>query len=248
MGDDKFEIKMKEEFIKRKKEIEEDLVRLLDETESYFSLEDVKDIIYNEEEHDDFMKIVAMFDRGRPEEMGTILEVINDAWNYFPHKALGGKSPQEKMLEQFGNDEKKFTGEISNVKKQAEKQLSDELEKEKKLLEDHFEYAKKHTDEYLNWCFKEVLPNYEKHLKKSKLKKEKIEEALGVADIFLHRCGELGFFDFRRIHPGFFEDFPNSIEIEDTKNKTKLSKNTVKENLNNFLSFLEIYYGIDVNL
>ena len=73
---------------------------MLKETESDFSLGDVKDMIYNEEEQDDMMKVVAMFDRGGDaSELSNILELITDAWNYFPHKALGGISPAEKSLE-----------------------------------------------------------------------------------------------------------------------------------------------------
>lgn len=29
----------------------------------------------------------------------NVLELVNDAWNFFPHKALGGLSPEEKRLE-----------------------------------------------------------------------------------------------------------------------------------------------------
>jgi hypothetical protein len=31
-------------------------------------------------------------------ELGNVLELIIDAWNYFPHKALGGISPAEMIL------------------------------------------------------------------------------------------------------------------------------------------------------
>lgn len=87
------------EITQRRKEIEEEIMDMLKETESDFNLEDVKDAIYNEEEQDDFTKIIAMFDRGGDaSELDNILELITDAWNYFPHKALGGISPAEKSL------------------------------------------------------------------------------------------------------------------------------------------------------
>ena len=73
---------------------------MLEETESDFGLEDVKEAIYNEEEQDDFTHIVAMFDRGGDaSELSNVLELITDAWNYFPHKALGGLSPAEESME-----------------------------------------------------------------------------------------------------------------------------------------------------
>jgi hypothetical protein len=90
-------------FIKRK-EIERELIEMLEETESDFDLEDIKEIIYDEEDHDDLVRIIAMFDNGQGLiEMENILETINDAWNYFPHKLLDGLSPAEK-ISTFGQD------------------------------------------------------------------------------------------------------------------------------------------------
>ena len=86
---------MKPEILKEAKEIEEAIIELLEQTESDFSLEDVKKAIYHEEDQSDMMHVVAMFDRGRPEELGEVLELVTDAWNYFPHKALAGRCPIE---------------------------------------------------------------------------------------------------------------------------------------------------------
>ncbi len=94
------EIESKQEILKRRKEIEQELRDLLKETESDFSLEDIKRTIYDEEDSDDMMKVVAMFDRGGgASELSNILELVSDAWNYFPHKIIGGISPAEKLLE-----------------------------------------------------------------------------------------------------------------------------------------------------
>jgi hypothetical protein len=93
-------------FMKRK-EIERELVEMLEETESDFDLEDIKEVIYDEEDHDDLVRIIAMFDNGQGLiEMENILDAINDAWNYFPHKILDGLSPAEKILEFQPNREK----------------------------------------------------------------------------------------------------------------------------------------------
>ena len=73
---------------------------MLKETRSNFSLQDVKDAIFHENDNDDMMKVVAMFDRGGDmAELSDILELTNDAWNYFPHKIINGLSPMEKLLE-----------------------------------------------------------------------------------------------------------------------------------------------------
>ena len=95
----------KRQILDRRKEIESELEALLEEKESEFSLEDIKEIIYNEEDSDDLMKIVSMFDDGQGlGEMDNVLELVNDAWNYFPHKVLKGLSPTEKILESQSNN------------------------------------------------------------------------------------------------------------------------------------------------
>lgn len=90
----------KQQILERRKEIEQELLHMLKETKSDFTLDHVKDAIYNEEDNDDMMKVVAMFDRGGDaSELSNVLELVTDAWNYFPHKVLGGISPAEKLLE-----------------------------------------------------------------------------------------------------------------------------------------------------
>ena len=93
------ETETKEEILERRKEIEQEILEMLEEAESDFSLADVKDAIFNEEEQDDFMHVVAMFDQGGDaSELSNALELVTDAWNYFPHKILGNISPAEQNL------------------------------------------------------------------------------------------------------------------------------------------------------
>ncbi|MEK7140089.1 MAG: hypothetical protein AAB805_02115 [Patescibacteria group bacterium] len=94
------ETESKQQILERRKEIEQELMDILKETESDFTLDHVRDVIFHEEGNDDMMKVVAMFDRGgTATELENVLELVTDAWNYFPHKALGGNSPAEKLLE-----------------------------------------------------------------------------------------------------------------------------------------------------
>lgn len=92
-------IKTKEQIFKTRREIEKELQNLLKEVDSDYTLEDIKEIIYNEEDQDDLVQVVSMFDCREVEEMESVLDVINDAWNYFPHQSLGGLCPMEKILE-----------------------------------------------------------------------------------------------------------------------------------------------------
>lgn len=94
------EIESKQQILKRRGEIEKELLEMLKETKSDFGLEDIKKIIYNEDGQDSLTDIIAMFDTGQgAAELQNVLELVNDAWNYFPHKVIGGLSPAEKLLE-----------------------------------------------------------------------------------------------------------------------------------------------------
>ena len=102
------ETESKQQILERRKEIEQELVDMLKETESDFTLDHVRDVIYKEEDNDDMMKVVAMFDRGGDaSELSNVLELVTDAWNYFPHEVLGGISPAEKLLEYQEKQNKK---------------------------------------------------------------------------------------------------------------------------------------------
>ncbi|MEK6935466.1 MAG: hypothetical protein AABW67_01640 [Nanoarchaeota archaeon] len=99
------EIESKQQIMERRKEIEQELTEMLQETESDFSLQHIKDAIFHEEDNDDMMKVVAMFDRGGDtSELSNILELVSDAWNYFPHKIINGLSPAEKLLDYQNNN------------------------------------------------------------------------------------------------------------------------------------------------
>ena len=88
----------RQQIFKRRKEIEQEVMDMLKETKSDFSLQDVRDVIFNEEDSNDMMEVVRMFDRGGDaSELDNILELVTDAWNYFPHKVLNSLSPAEKI-------------------------------------------------------------------------------------------------------------------------------------------------------
>ena len=94
------EIESRQQILERRKEIDQELTDMLKVTESDFTLDHVRDVIFHEENNDDMMKVVSMFDRGGDaSELSNVLEMVTDAWNYFPHKVLSGISPAEKILE-----------------------------------------------------------------------------------------------------------------------------------------------------
>ena len=92
------------EIFAKRKEIEGRLEKIIQEIGSIFSLEDIKQAIYEEDDSKCLSEIIAMFDNGQElDELNKILEVVNDAWNYFPHKIIDGLSPAEKLIEREKN-------------------------------------------------------------------------------------------------------------------------------------------------
>ncbi|MDD4358280.1 MAG: hypothetical protein PHY30_00500 [Candidatus Pacebacteria bacterium] len=90
-----------ESIIKERKEAEKQLENLVESTNSELSLQDVKDIIFNEKDRDGSMKrLIDNFNKGQEiNEWDEILQIIVKAWNYWPHKRLNGLCPAEKVLE-----------------------------------------------------------------------------------------------------------------------------------------------------
>lgn len=106
---------LKKQIDERREEIEEELMDALTvvdsnfsvkedsfieseliETKSNFLLQDVKNIIFYAEDKDKMMKkIMDTFTFGSVSKLGDIMNLVEDAWNYFPHKALDGLSPVE---------------------------------------------------------------------------------------------------------------------------------------------------------
>jgi len=84
--------------LQKRREVESEIRELLFLTKSDFELEDIKRAIYEEKETDDMQKVIAMFDDGNFENLSNVLEIITDAWNYFPHRILGGLSPNEMIF------------------------------------------------------------------------------------------------------------------------------------------------------
>ena len=83
------------EILLKRKEVEKELTFFLKKIKDKYTLADIQDIIYNETETDDLHQIIRIFDTGSPYELENIMGILNDAWNYFPHKILDGFCPAE---------------------------------------------------------------------------------------------------------------------------------------------------------
>ncbi len=77
------------QILERRKEIEQELMNMLKETKSDFTLDHVRDVIFHEEDNDDIIypigykviqrgKVVAIFDRGGDAtELENVLELVH---------------------------------------------------------------------------------------------------------------------------------------------------------------------------
>ena len=92
-------IESKQKILKHRKEIKEELVNMIKKTKSDFSLQDVLNTIYYEEDNEDMMKIISMFYHGGgTSKLHNIVELVNKAWIHFPHRVLNGLSLSEELL------------------------------------------------------------------------------------------------------------------------------------------------------
>lgn len=197
----------------------------------------LKDFIYNFDFPDNkvsqeyFGKIFDMLPKNiSSKKKEEAVRAFNDAWNCFPQRVLGDKSPQDKYFEEISTEEKEINEKIKwNIP----------LNQEEKLLKNHFDKSKENIDAYLDWASKEIMPKYKKYVKNQKCAKQ--DDVIAVAGLFLEICGQMGFFEFNRIHPGFIEDFPEMFTIGSMKG-SEIPKENIKEYLENFLFFLETYY------
>jgi len=197
------------------------------------SVQWIKDFIYNfdlptnqiSEKY--FGRLTDLLPRDiKDKDFEEALQIFNEAWNCFPQKITGGKSPQDKFFEESKNN------------KEENRNISKTLTPQEKMIQNHFDYATEHLDEYMDWAFKEVLPKYDSYLKNNKIDRRK--ERVGVADVFLETCGRLGFFEISNLPPKFLTDFPDMF-FEVVKGP-KISKKNIALYLNDFLSFVSIYY------
>jgi hypothetical protein len=82
--------------------IERRLTELLVQSKSTSTPEHIKSIIYNESTKrasEYIADLIALFDSPQATiDLDILLPVLQDAWNYFPHRSLGGKCPAELFL------------------------------------------------------------------------------------------------------------------------------------------------------
>jgi len=86
------------EIARRREELELKATRVLEIIGSEFTIDDVKRVIFEEEDRDDMQVLLDMFDtESEAVPLQQLLDLASATWNYFPHKSLGGKAPVEML-------------------------------------------------------------------------------------------------------------------------------------------------------
>lgn len=86
------------ELFNKRKEVEIGLIKMLSKSKSDYDIDDIKEIIFEEHDIEDMHELIRIFDDGNTDDLSNVLELISDAWNYFPHRVLNGQCPNEKMM------------------------------------------------------------------------------------------------------------------------------------------------------
>ena len=87
--------------LRERARIEARLRGLIRRTNSDTTLDQIKDIIFNEDETVPFAYLTTLrglFGAAPPTRIDPLTRALRDAWNYFPHARFDGRSPAERVL------------------------------------------------------------------------------------------------------------------------------------------------------
>lgn len=175
------------------------------------------------------------------DELNEVMQVFVSAWNFFPHKALNGRSPDEMFREVYGKKGEEPSLESNDGKKMPKVGVGDremEWEEFQAMIKEMEEMQKP----FKKWIEKDALPKFKKYLEQIVKIKKKCEEHYDVADIFFQRVLHVGFIDLKSIRPGFIHSefpqwWPTHVMYSDLK------PSDVKKSLDLLFAFIELVYG-----
>ena len=241
---------MKEYLNKTIESVENNLKNLLQKyrLDKKLTIEIIKDWISNDEGdgamdasnrfqkkwHKYFAKISDL------DEFNHILQTFNDVWNYFPHKSLGGKSPDQMV--------KKALRENPELKKKDSEQKPDMIVGGQKMSWDNYWAMIKEMEElqkpFRRWVDNDILPKYKEFLNKQ-FKAKTLEKHQMVAEIFFDRAMHIGFINFDEIRKDFIQkEFPRWWQTHVMM--SNLSESEVLSSLQKLFAFIAGAFEKDV--
>lgn len=173
------------------------------------------------------------------DELNSIMMVFNDAWNYFPHKSLRNKSPDQ-MVKLSENQKR---ADIPPKNDSMPKMIVGGYEMS---WDDYWAMIKemeKQQIPFKKWINEDLLVKYKKFLEQS-YKKGTIDKHFMVADIFFERVLHVGFVTFDQIRKNFIQqEFPRWWQTHVLMDS--LSEREVLSSLNVLFEFIELVYNKD---
>lgn len=175
------------------------------------------------------------------DEMNDTMQVFTDAWNYFPHKELGGKAPNDLMKEAMKNAPKDDT-DVHSMPKVIVGNREMEWDEYENMLKEMGREQKP----FKKWINKDALPKYQKFLEQTVKNKKTCEELYNVADMFFQRVLHVGFLSLEQIRPAFVQkEFPHWWPTHVMY--SNLEPDQVQESLKKFFEFIELVYAINMS-
>ena len=176
------------------------------------------------------------------DEMNNIMQVFVDAWNFFPHKELDGKSPDEKYREIYGKKPDEISSKSKGKKEEMPKVRVGGREMEWDEFQLMIKQMEKAQEPFKKWIEKDALPKYKKYLAQIVKVKKACEEHYDVADLFFQRVLHVGFVELKDIRPSFIRSefpiwWPTHVMYSDLKPAE------VKKSLEVLFKFIELVYG-----
>lgn len=173
------------------------------------------------------------------DELNRIMQIFSDAWNAFPHKSLGGKSPIQKAQE-YRPDHSASTSEIG-------KDMPDMIVGGEKMPWGEYwamiREMERRQIPFRRWIEHEALPTYKKYLK-SVATPDRRERQHQVAEVFFTRALHVGFLDMDAIRKDFVQkEFPRWWPTHVLDSDLKAQQ--VRRSLHGLFQFLELVFQID---
>lgn len=173
-----------------------------------------------------------------PEAIDHLVRVLNDAWNHFPHRSLGGRSPNMMVAEAMKN--KPPFSQVPAMPKIICGGREMDWDEYQTMLREMERLQKP----FKQWTKKLVLPKYARFLRNA-FTTDTADMHYEVADIFFDRVFHVGFLNLGTIRRDFVQkEFPRwwtTHVLMDRKTQKQ-----VLASLRRLFGFLHDKYAVDI--
>ncbi|MEK7188015.1 MAG: hypothetical protein AAB691_04185 [Patescibacteria group bacterium] len=184
-------------------------------------------------------RCMRYFSRVRSDdEFFTIMQTLTDAWNYFPHQVLSGKSPWQVIQK----ESKK------HPMSQSERTMPDVVVGGQTMRWEEYEAILAEMERlqvpFKNRIETDILPNYKRYLQ-LKAGKKTVLKHTRVAELFFDRVLHVGFIRLDEVRSAFIQkEFP--LWWQTHVMMDNLNEREVLSSLKKLFEFVSERYAIDI--